>query len=210
MEKSTFILGVSGASCSGKTWLTNQIKNIRPQEVTIFELDNYYKSIEYVSSLKYRHDNPDSIDFEKAIEDFKLLQQGQEITLPSYDFATHKVTGERIVIPTQFIIVEGIFAFSNPWLTQQMDLKIWVDTDEEKCLTRRIDRDTKERGRTSSQIIDRYRRDVSPAFKTYIYPHRKEADIYIENNNENKKIGVITDLIWAYVDRKINNSNFIN
>ena len=195
------IIGISGGSCSGKTWLANQIKSIRPQEVTIFDLDSYYKPQEYVSSLQYRHDNPEAINFELAIEQFRLLKNGEEITIPIYDFETHQIKGEKIIQPNPLIIVEGIFAFSHSWFKEQMDLKVWIDAKQEKCLARRIDRDIKQRGRSKEEVMHRYSRDVTPAYDNYIYPNRQDSDLFFENNNDDHQATKMMELILKYLNQ---------
>ena len=179
--KNSFVIGISGASCSGKTWLANIIKRKKPEIITIFSLDNYYKNISFVNSLEFRHDNPESIDYASALKDLKNLTNGIDTNIPEYDYETHAVTGHKLVRPTPITIIEGLFVFYNEKLRNLLDLKIWVECDKDTLLSRRIQRDIKERGDNYNEAFKRYTIYVIPAYNKYIEPYKIFSDIIVNS-----------------------------
>ncbi len=176
-----FVIGISGASCSGKTWLANMIKNKRPDITTIFTLDSYYKNASFVNSLNFRHDNPNAIDFTLALTDLKKLINGLPANIPLYDYVTHSVSGYKLQNATPIIIVEGLFVFYNEEFRNLFDLKIWVESNEDKLLERRIKRDIAERGDNYTEALERYLKDVKPAYCKYIQPCKIYSDIIVNS-----------------------------
>jgi len=202
-ENSTqrLVVGISGPSCSGKTWLAKKFTQIRPNSVSLFDLDSYYKNIEYVSQLEHKHDNPNAINFDDALCDLILLKNGNEVTIPTYNFETHKKYGDRVCKPAQLIIVEGLFIFANERLRREIDIKIWVDTGEGLRYQRRINRDTIERGRDFEEVLKRYDDDVLPGYQKFVLPLRSYADVIFENNGRDKDWHpLILDILLSYVD----------
>lgn len=176
-----FVIGISGASCSGKTWLANIIKNKRPDITTIFTLDCYYKNASFVNTLNFRHDNPNAIDYTLALTDLKNLINGLPANIPLYDYATHSVNGHKIQYATPIIIVEGLFVFYNEELRSLIDLKIWIESNDDTLLERRIKRDIAERGDDYTEALDRYVKDVKPAYRKYIQPCKIYSDIIVNS-----------------------------
>jgi uridine kinase len=198
----TTVIGISGASCSGKSWFADKIRQLRPNEVTVFDLDSYYKEHSYVSTLEHKHDNPDSLNFDDAIAHLTLLKSGKDILVPVYDFETHSVKGEKLCKHNPLIVVEGIFVFFNPWFRKQLDIKVWVSAERDLKLDRRLRRDTTERGRTTEEVLDRYAKDVGPGFHKFIQPLKSQADIIYENNGRDKdKLPKAVELLIAYATR---------
>lgn len=189
-------IGISGASGSGKTWFAKKIKNIQPNLVSIFTLDNYYKDVDYIRTLEYQHDNPHAVNYDKAFEDLDSLLNGNDIKMPIYDYNTHKIVDEKICTPTSLIICDGIFLFCNEKIRNRMDLKIWIETEENIRLERRINRDIKERGDNVEEVRKRYYRDVEPAYIKYIVQYKKYADLIYLNNctNENYTPPIVKSL----------------
>lgn len=201
--KKRVVIGISGSSCSGKSWLAKKIKESRPNSVCLFDLDNYYKNPDFVSNIEYRHDNPDAVDFNKALEDFVLLINGHEVKIPQYDFETHEVNGYKVCTPAPITIIEGLFVFSNPSLLEKMNLKIWVEAYDSLRYERRISRDTKERGRDLYEVMNRYAKEVQPGYEKYIMPNIKYADIIYPNNARcNDIFPPLIEMIFAYADIK--------
>lgn len=198
----TTTIGISGASCSGKSWLAQHIASLQPDKVTLFDLDSYYRPQDFVAELEFRHDNPESINLDDAATDLALLKNGQTVRMPVYDFDTHQQVGEKVCQPNRVIVVEGIFVFANPALRELLDVKVWVSAQEDIKLDRRIMRDTHERGRTQDDIINQYNRDVSPGYQKYIYPLRQKADVIYENNGQDAdEVPRIVELLLAYAAR---------
>lgn len=196
------LIGISGASCSGKTWLAKKFYQMRPNSVCLFDLDSYYKEHEFVSSLEYKHDNPSAINFEDALIDLCLLKSGKEVKIPEYDYELHRRISKRLCKPKPIIVVDGLFVFANKRLRNELDIKIWVDSGEDLRYERRVRRDTVERGRDVNEVIDRYAEDVKPGYQKHIQPLREEADIILENNGRDRnQQPMIVDMLLAYIDK---------
>ena len=186
----------SGASCSGKSWLAHRIYNINPSNICIFELDKYYKDIDDVKNLKFQHDNPDALDYDKALGDFKKLMNGEDITIPIYDYESHKINGWTTCSPTPMLIIEGLFAFIDERFRNLMDCKIWVEAKDTIRYDRRINRDITERGDNPANAKHRYEHDVIPAYNKFISKNRNYANIvYVNNNVLGEDNGTLTKFI---------------
>jgi uridine kinase len=178
------IIGISGGSCSGKTWIAHQFKNLCPENVCLFELDGYYKALNIVNGKEFTHDNPDSIDHIQISSDLATLKAGKEVVVPQYNLATQKMEGSKICIPTPILIVEGLFAFSNPAILKLFDFKVWVKTDSHIRYDRRFERDQKERSRTPDSINDKWKKNVEPGYDKFTRFNQRYADITIHNNDD--------------------------
>jgi uridine kinase len=178
------IIGISGASCSGKSWLAETLHQQHFTESQIIDLDGYYRDLQSVQLLEHGHDNPASIDFDQAIRDLAQLKSGHSVRLPNYSYETHQVDGFRHSHPTPIILIEGLFIFAHPQLRDAIDIKIWMETREELRLERRIVRDTACRERTIEEIQERYQRDVAPGYRKFIQPLSAHADIIVTNNGQ--------------------------
>jgi uridine kinase len=197
-DHQTIVVGISGGSGSGKTWLTQQLKHIYPKSVCLFDLDGYYKELDYVNGLDYTHDNPDSIDLLEAISHLKQLKAGNAVQVPIYNFASHSRQGYRVCEPASVIVVEGIFSFTSPQLLQEFDLKVWVEADEEIRYQRRLKRDVEERGREMQEVVQHNSQSVVPGYELFIEPTKKAADITIHNNAQSIVIPEGLYAILAY------------
>jgi uridine kinase len=196
----SYIIGICGASCSGKTTVCNQIMSrYEDKDVMMISQDNYY----FGGSHETNYDIPSAIDFEKLICDVKDLMQGKEVEMPIYDFKTHSRKNETIKIkPKKYILVEGILIFSKKELRDLFDLKVFIVSYGELCYYRRLKRDVEERGRTHEEVSERYFRDVLPSSKTFVEPMMQFSDIALINNVEWKFIGL--DILMDHLDKKIN------
>lgn len=196
------IIGISGASCSGKTWLARQIHRRKPDDSAIIDLDGYYRNLEEVAGLEHGHDNPQSIHFDRALQDIVQLKGGQSVNLPVYCYETHRVKGFRECPVRPFILLEGMFIFAHERLREEIDIKIWMETDDELRLARRIERDTASRDRTLDEIHERYARDVIPGYHKFIRPLREHADVIVSNDGHDvNAVPQIVNLVLAYVER---------
>lgn len=196
------IIGIAGGSCSGKTTLTRLLKKQFSEEVSIVYHDNYYKrndSLSFEERKKINYDSPYAFDTDMMIEDLKKLKNGEPIFCPVYDYTIHNRTDEtRRVEPADVIIVEGILVFQNKELRDLMDIKIFVDTDADERLIRRLLRDQNERGRSVQSVVDQYRKTVKPMHEKYIEPSKKFADIIVVGGGENL---VALDMISTKVEK---------
>lgn len=149
---------------------------------TIFDLDGYYKPLEQVQTLKYRHDNPEAADLQAAARDLEVLKRGMSVDVPVYSFDTHKQTGTRVIEWCEIIIVEGIFAFANEGIREIFDISIWIDSRDDIRLDRRYKRDTQMRGRSMEEVRNRYHKEAEPGYIEFLSQYRPLADISIINN----------------------------
>ncbi len=188
--KEPIIIGIAGGSGSGKTTISNRIINTFRDEVTFLCHDSYYKcndalSMEERISLNYDH--PNAFDTELMIDDLKKLKNRMPIDCPVYSFVLNNRTKETIHIqPKNVIIVEGILIFENKNLRDMMDIKIFVDTDSDLRLIRRLLRDVKERGRDLDSVVKQYTSTVKPMHEQFVEPSKKYADIIVPEGGYNR------------------------
>ncbi|WMZ48825.1 uridine kinase [Staphylococcus pseudintermedius] len=201
----TTIIGIAGGSGSGKTSVTNKImNNLEGHSVALIEQDYYYKDqshLTFEQRLKTNYDHPFAFDNDLLIQNLKSLQSGQSVEVPTYDYTNHTRSDKTIAFqPKDVIIVEGIFALENEELRNMMDVKIYVDTDADLRILRRLVRDTKERGRTMESVIDQYLTVVRPMHNQFIEPTKKFADIIIPEGGSNKvAIDIMTTIGYSSV-----------
>lgn len=184
------ILGIAGGSGSGKTTLTDNLLRRFGKQVTVIHHDNYYRAhndltLEERRELNY--DCPDAFETELMVEHLRLLRQGRSIHCPVYDYAVHNRTEQtQRIDPTPVMIVEGILIFADPSLCSLMDIRVFVDTDADVRLARRVLRDVESRGRTVRSVIDQWQSTVKPMHEAYVEPSKKNADIIIPEGGNNQ------------------------
>lgn len=183
------IVGIAGGTASGKTTIVRKIKESFGDDIVVINHDSYYKAhndLSYEDRTKLNYDHPDSFDTERMIEDVKKLKNNQEVDIPVYDFSIHnRVDATVHIIPKNVIIIEGILVLENKALRDLMDIKVFVDTDADERLMRRIRRDMEERARSIDSILTQYRDTVKPMHEQFIEPSKKYADIIIPRGGEN-------------------------
>lgn len=193
LNKPIFI-GIAGASGSGKTLLASRlcdliVRNFGDQQIKVINEDCYYRcrdGITFADRAKVNYDHPDAFEHELLIKHLAELLSGKAIQLPQYDYATHNRSQTVTKIQTaKVILVEGILIFHHPELRKQFDLKIFVDVDLDVCLSRRLKRDTAERGRTAESILQQYHETVRPMYHEFIYPGKKHADLVVPRGGKN-------------------------
>lgn len=178
------VVGIAGGSGSGKTTLATAIyEALGRRNCSYIMHDSYYKDASHMTLQqreKLNFDHPDALDTDLLVEHIKMLKDRQVAFVPTYDFATHSRTKQRIAIqPRPIILVEGILIFHHPELCDLFDLKVFVDTDDDIRLIRRIQRDTAERGRSLSSVIDQYMTTVRPMYAKYVKKSMGNADFII-------------------------------
>ena len=186
------IVGVSGSSGSGKTFIVNFIKKNLPENtVSILFQDNYYKPREDQSKDEngnYNFDLPSSFNNNDFINDIKSLKAGKIIRRKEYNFNNPLVKPKFITVKQRpLIIVEGLFIFNNKKISKNFDKKIFISCDIKKMIKRRIERDSVKRGYDKADVLYKYENHVLPSYKKYILPFKKEADIIIDNNGDDNK-----------------------
>ena len=183
------VIGIAGGTGSGKTTIAEAIQQDIRENITIIPQDAYYKSFESLP-LEERNqinfDHPSVFDNELLVNHLKSLKQLVPIELPVYDYSTHLRKQETILKkPEKIIIIEGILIFENKELRDEMDIKIFVDTDSDIRILRRIERDMKERGRSLRSVIEQYRKTVRPMHIEFVEPTKRFADIIIPEGGKN-------------------------
>ena len=189
MAENILVIGIAGGSGSGKTTLMRNLTKGFGDDITVLSHDNYYKAhddMPFEQRSKLNYDHPDAFDTDMMIEHLKLLKQGLPIDCPVYDYAIHNRTAETIrVEPRNVIIVEGILIFENKALCDLMDVKIFVDTDADVRLIRRIKRDVAKRGRSLQSVLTQYLETVKPMHEQFVEPSKKNADVIVLEGGKN-------------------------
>ena len=185
----TMIIGSAGGTGSGKTTLTLRLKERFGDDVSILSHDNYYKShsdMPYEARTKLNYDHPDAFDTPRMIADLEALRRGEAIQSPTYDYTIHDRARETVEVrPTKVVVVEGILIFENRTLRDLMDIKIFVDTDADVRILRRITRDVKERGRSLDSVVTQYLTTVKPMHEQFVEPSKRFADIVVLEGGHN-------------------------
>ncbi len=196
-----YVIGIAGGSGSGKTTFTENLVAIFKDDITVIHHDNYYKvqdHLTYEERCKTNYDHPDSFDTELMVEHIKMLKNGESVNVPVYDYTVHNRDKEKSIAlkPTKILILDGFLILENKELCDLMDLKIFVDTDADIRLGRRILRDMNERGRSIDSVLTQYQETVKPMHEKFVEPSKKNADIIILEGGRNK---AAIDLFAGYI-----------
>ena len=202
------VIGIAGGSGSGKTTLMKNLVGKFQGDVAVLSHDNYYKNHEnmtYEERSLINYDEPAAFDTELMVQQLQQLREGKPILCPVYDYTVHNRSGETVRIePRRVIIVEGILIFENQPLRELMDIKIFVDTDADVRLCRRIKRDVNKRGRTLESVLSQYQQTVKPMHEKYVEPSKKHADLVVPEGGKNY---VALDMIVDRIRRHLNEGN---
>ena len=198
------VIGIAGGTGSGKTTLMKNIVNRFGEDITVLSHDNYYKrhdELPYEERCKLNYDEPAALETDLLVRQLKQLRRGEAIDCPVYDFTVHNRSNETIRIePRQVIIVEGILIFENEALRNLMDIKIFVDTDADVRLCRRIKRDVSKRGRSLESVLEQYQATVKPMHEKYVEPSKKYADVVVPEGGKNS---VALEMIMGHIQRHL-------
>ncbi len=205
-------LGVAGGSGSGKTTVARAILEAAGAErIAFLAQDNYYRDVDWQDPAQLRafnFDHPDALDTPLMVEHLRALKAAQAIELPVYDFVTHRRTSHTVRIePRPVILVEGILLFAEAELRELLDFKVFVDTDSDVRLVRRIRRDIAERGRETSQILHQYMTTVRPMHLEFVEPSKRWADVIVPEGGENR---VALEMVVARVEQLLSASERAN
>lgn len=200
------VIGIAGGSGSGKTTVVKAITDkLSEDKVVVIPQDSYYKDSSDLSDEEKRNhnfDHPDAIEWDLLCEQLKALKEGKSVEQPIYSFisCTRSKTETKHVEPAEVIIIEGILIFTCPELRNQMDIKIFVDADDDDRLMRVMERDISERGKDVHWVIERYSRTVKPMYLQFIEPSKRYADIIFPEGGRNL---VAIDVITAMVEKSL-------
>ena len=204
MLENVLVIGIAGGTGSGKTTLMKRLVEAFGDVVSVLIHDNYYRRLDHLALEERRlvnYDEPAALETELMAVHLQQLRAGQAIDCPVYDFSQHNRSDDTIHIePRQVIIVEGILIFENPELRDLMDIRIFVDTDADIRICRRIKRDVNKRGRSLESVIEQYQTTVKPMHEKYVEPSKKYAHIVVPEGGKNV---VALDMIVGRIRRHL-------
>lgn len=207
--KNITVIGVCGGTASGKTTIVNKLKKNFDNDIAVLAHDDYYKAhddLTYEERAELNYDHPNAFDTELLIQHIKELKEGREIKRPVYDYTIHNRSDEVVIVkPKGVIVVEGILILENKDLRDLMDIKIYVETDSDERIIRRIQRDVIERQRSLESVISQYRETVKPMHDIFVEPTKKYADIIIPFGGKNAiAIEMLTDSVNKHINKSKN------
>ena len=199
------MIGIAGGTGSGKTTLMKNIVERFGDVVTVVSHDNYYKrhdDMTYEERCLINYDEPAAFENDLMAQHLDALRRGESVQCPVYDYTVHNRSNETVTIePKQVIIIEGILIFADETLRELMDIKIFVDTDADIRLCRRIKRDVNKRGRSLESVLTQYQTTVKPMHEKYVEPSKKYADLVVPEGGKNF---VALDMIIDRIQRHLN------
>lgn len=201
-----FVIGVAGGSGSGKSTICEAIiDRIGPEHVALIAHDAYYRhrpEISYEERTKVNYDHPDSLETELLLTHLENLAAGETIQHPLYDFSRHLRRPETVSIPSRpVILIEGILTLVEPDLREALDLRVFVDTDADLRVLRRVERDMRERGRSLESVIAQYQATVKPMHERFVEPSKRHADLIIPEGYNRQAVRALVAMIREVLDR---------
>lgn len=205
-KDNVIVIGIAGGTGSGKSTMIRKIKQKFSDEITILSHDFYYKrhdDITFEDRKKLNYDHPDAFDTDLMIEHIKELKKWKSIRRPVYDFTIHNRIDKTVLVrPSKVVVVEGILIFENRELTDLFDIKVFIDTDADVRIIRRILRDVRERGRTLESVINQYLTTVKMMHEQFVEPSKKYADIIVPEGGYNVvALEMLNERINALINR---------
>ena len=198
------VIGIAGGSGSGKTTLVRNLIEKFPGQITMISHDNYYKrhdEMTYEERCQVNYDEPAAFETDLMVQQLQQLRNGQAIDCPVYDFTIHNRSNDVThIVPSRVILVEGILIFADPDLRRLMDIRIFVDTDADIRICRRMKRDVNKRGRSLESVIWQYQQTVKPMHEKYVEPSKKYAHIVVLEGGKNQ---VALDMIEGCIQRHL-------
>lgn len=202
--KKPVIIGIAGGSGSGKTTVQRRVMERFAPDIAVLDHDSYYRDLGHLPPEEralINFDHPDSLETELLVRHVDSLLKGFSIEKPTYNFTQHTRRDEVVhITPKPVIIIEGILIFAEPALRKRMNIKVFVDTDDDIRLIRRIRRDLRERGRSIDSILDQYERTVQPMYMEFVEPSKRFADLIITRGGHNE---AAISMLLAHVDQLV-------
>lgn len=199
-------IGIAGGTGSGKTTITRKIMREFGDDACILHHDSYYKARDNMSfeeRCRLNYDHPDAFDTDLMLEHIRALKRGEKVETPTYDFAVHNRGRKTVTVkPARVLVVEGILIFADKTLCDEMDIKIYVDTDADVRILRRIVRDVRDRGRSLESVVNQYLTTVKPMHEQFVEPSKRNADIIIPEGGKNLvAMDMVMERIRGYLGR---------
>ena len=198
-------IGIAGGTGSGKTTITRLLSERFGKDVSVIYYDNYYKAhddLTYDERAKINYDCPDAFDTELFLEDVAKLKRGEDVLCPVYDYTVHNRSNQTLLIKSApVILLEGILLLSDERIRDLLDIKIFVDTDADVRILRRIMRDVKERKRSLESVVEQYLTTVNPMHEMYVEPSKRHANIIIPEGGHNMvAVNMLMERINAHIN----------
>ena len=192
--------GIAGGTGSGKTTITKRIVREFGGDVAVLHHDSYYKAhddLPYEERTKLNYDHPNAFDTDLMLAHIRALKRGETVQCPVYDFTVHNRSDKTVEVrPAHVLVVEGILIFAEPELCAEMDIKLFVDTDADVRILRRIVRDVRDRGRSLDSVVKQYLSTVKPMHEEFVEPSKRNADLIIPEGGRNQ---VAMDIVMARI-----------
>ena len=195
-------IGIGGGTGAGKTTVARQITD-GVDDVRVLPLDNYYRdrsSLSPAERSRVNYDHPDAFDWELVRAHLDALAAGEAVEMPQYDFTEHRRTDETVRVgPGEVVVVEGILALYDDAVGERLDLRLYVETDADVRVLRRIQRDVEERGRELAGVVEQYLTTVKPMHEQFVQPTKRDADLIIPEGANEKAVALLRERIEAAV-----------
>ena len=197
-------IGIAGGTGSGKTTITKRIVREFSENVAVLHHDSYYKAhdeLPYAERCRLNYDHPNAFDTDLMLAHVRALKRGETVRCPVYDFTVHNRSDKTVeVCPARVLVVEGILIFAEPELCREMDIKLFVDTDADVRILRRIVRDVRDRGRSLDSVVKQYLNTVKPMHEEFVEPSKRNADLIIPEGGRNQvAMDIVMERIRGYL-----------
>jgi len=203
MVESPFVIGIAGGTGAGKTAVANELA-AAVGGVAVLPLDNYYEDLSHLpreERADRNYDHPDAFEWDLLVGHLDALLAGESVRVPQYDFERHARREERRPVePADVIVVEGILALYEPRIRERIDLSVYVQTDADVRILRRVERDVVERGRDLQGVVDQYLATVKPMHEQFVEPTKRHADVIIPDGVNREAVGLLVDRVRAETD----------
>ncbi|ELY68083.1 uridine kinase [Natrinema versiforme] len=201
MSIPSFAIGIAGGTGAGKTTVARTVAETVGEAVTRIPLDNYYEDLSYLAfeeREQINYDHPDAFEWDLLREQLDALLTGQSIEMPQYDFELHNRTDDRVTVePSEIIVLEGILSLYDEEIREMLDLRVYVMTDADVRILRRIERDVIERGRDLEGVMDQYLGTVKPMHEQFVAPTKKQADVIIPEGANRMALDLLIEKVQA-------------
>ena len=200
-------IGIAGGTGSGKTTITRRIISEFGRDVSVIHHDSYYKAhddMPFSERCKLNYDHPDAFDNELFLAHLRALRRGERVEAPVYDYTVHNRSEKTVEVrPARVLVVEGILIFAEPEVVPELDIKIFVDTDADERILRRIVRDVRDRGRSLEGVIGQYLTTVKPMHEQFVEPSKRRADLIVPEGGHNAvALEMVVERIRAYLNHE--------